>query len=214
MANAFQEAPPLLLPRFSLALTLALLCWLAPGTAGAQERRPTALYAQLALGPAYLNNRTAEHSYTENDYDGPGLSGQAELGLRLLRVLSLQTLLLLDYGAPEERGLTPLYRTGLGLGATIHVQGFQLALAAGAQLTWYMNYVDDPAYASGADLGPFGSVSAGYALPVTGRWALGVHLLARYHHSTDDYMGTQYEPQGITLGLLASVAYLGRELLP
>jgi hypothetical protein len=173
------------------------------------------LHAQLALGGGYVSNQTTEsHSgYRSNAHDTVGFSGQIELGFRLLRLLSLHALHFADIGAPERDGLTPLYRTGIGGGATVHIDRLELALHVGAQLSWYMNSVDDPSVPMGADVGPFVSLRAGYHFLRHGRLNAGAHVFGRFHHSTDEYMGTHYDPYGFTAGLLLAVAFEGAPLV-
>jgi hypothetical protein len=182
-----------------------------PALAEPPRRAPPALYVQLALGPAYVTNETAGSGsgYDPNDHSAAGFTAQLEFGVRLHRFVSLQGMHFVDVGAPERSGLTPLYRFGMGLGATLHLHGFQLGLNAGAQLTSYMNYVDDPSVGMGADVGPFVSASAGYVFALTPTFTLGAHGVGRYHHSTDNYMGTNYDPQGYTLGGLISIGFAG-----
>jgi hypothetical protein len=201
------------------AVCIVVLAWLEafPGHAQEASRKPSHLHALLALGGGYLSNRTTEprsgYWYTSNTHRTVGFSGQIELGFRLLPLLSLHGMHFLDVGAPQRDGWSPLYRTGVGGGAALHIARVELALHAGAQLTWYMNHIDDPTVPMGADVGPFVSLRAGYAFLRQGPLAVGAHLVARYHHSTDEYMGGRYDPYGVTLALLLSVAFEGAPLV-
>ena len=200
-----------LLPLLALAATLPT----AVSQAQTLPRRQSHVYAQLAVGPGYMTNFTREpkNGYSPNDHAAPGVALQVEVGARIVRQLSLQVLQLVDFGMPERSGLTPLFRWGFGLGATLHLYGAQLMLGGGAHLTDYMNYVDDPSIGMGADLGPFAAASLGYAFRYDPGLTFGVHAFGRYYSATDDYMGTHYDPYGYSLGAVISVGFLGRPFL-
>jgi hypothetical protein len=103
--------------------------------------------------------------------------------------------------------------TGVGLGATASVGGFELGVSAGPQWTGYMNNREPQDGPVGSSYGWFVSATAGYVFHQLDPLTLGLHAVARYRASTDDNLSTPYELSGTQLGGMLSIGFDGSPVL-
>jgi hypothetical protein len=171
----------------------------APGAA-----RECDAYAAAAVGPAYFHN----DDVSGRDTSGFGVAAQLDLGTCVTRWLVLHARLIADHSGAmtfdasnggEDYVTTVL---GLGLGATANWRRWRLGVATGAQFTWHADALNPNDGPTGAGLGPFVGVDAGYAFLAFDAMQLGMHALARYRVGKDDV-----DPSGYQLGLALSVAH-------
>jgi hypothetical protein len=64
----------------------------------------------------------------------------------------------------------------------------------------------------GADAGLLVTGTLGYVHSLLDPYEFGIHVVARYHTSSDDYHGTQYAPRGFQVGGLLSASFDGAPL--
>jgi hypothetical protein len=192
---------------------LAALGVVLAGLSSASTAKASSFDGRLALG---LGNMSTSSANDYGDSSGPTLLTQLDAGIRLFPALAVHTTLIYDYSSwlafSDSGEGYPGSMFGFGLGATVALGGLSLGAAGGGQFTFFPQADDPGSGPNGASLGPFVSVSVGYAWAVSDAARVGLHLLWRYRSSKDETNGIVYDPSGYQLGLAVSVGLDGEPL--
>src|SRR6185436_10627676 len=138
----------------------------AVAAACSETARASDFYAGLYAGPAYLHN----HHGPGLDSAGMGFATQLDLGARATREFAWHATFIADHSpwTSVDGLLDNDYETtvlGLGVGATFLWPHVSVGVSTGAQLTWHPDVIDAGDEPTGAGIGPFLSLTAGYVFP-------------------------------------------------